>query len=216
MPRPCRARDRPWASPRPRTSRSQTSVSRQVSSTLLATSRTRPGWRRTTSAARASSSVTPVVASTTKSTASASAMARSDCSAHLVVEGVAAGQPPAGVDQDEPAPVPLGLDLLAVAGDARALLDDRLAPADDAVHERRLADVGAADDGDGGQGHGRPGYGPPPARRTADGRRSAQAGVTASRRATPWVATTSTGRGRSSGAVPSRKRPWDRQTSGSR
>ena len=38
----------------------------------------------------------------------------------------------------------------------------------------------------------------------------------ARRRAMPSVGTTSTGRGRSAGVVPSRKRPSDRQTSGSR
>ena len=64
---------------------------------------------------------------------------------------VAAGQPAAGVDQQEGAALPLGLDLLAVAGDAGLLLDDGLAAADDAVQQRRLADVGAADDGDDGQ-----------------------------------------------------------------
>ena len=92
------------------------------------------------------------------------------------------------------AALPLGLDLLAVAGDARALLDDRLAAPDDAVHQRRLADVGPADDGDDREVAVRL-VGPGRCRRAAP------------RSATPSVATISTGRGRSSGAVPSRNRP---------
>ena len=54
----------------------------------------------------------------------------------------------AGVDQRERAPVPVGLELLAVARDARALVHDRLARLGEAVHQRRLAHVGVADDGD--------------------------------------------------------------------
>ena len=77
---------------------------------------------------------------------------------------------------------PVGVDDLAVAGDARPLLDDRLPAADDAVDERRLAHVGAADDGD-------------------DGRwLIATARVAAASRGR--VGTTSTGWGRSSGRVP--------------
>ena len=54
----------------------------------------------------------------------------------------------AGVDQREAASVPLALELLAVARDARALVDDRLAGAREAVDQRGLAHVGIADDGD--------------------------------------------------------------------
>ena len=54
----------------------------------------------------------------------------------------------AGVDQLEAHAVPLALERLAVAGDARLLVDDGLAPADQAVDQRRLADVRKADDGD--------------------------------------------------------------------
>lgn len=43
---------------------------------------------------------------------------------------------------------PLGLVRHAVAGDAGLVLDDRLAAADDAVHQGRLADIRAADDGE--------------------------------------------------------------------
>ena len=54
----------------------------------------------------------------------------------------------AGVDELEPDPVPLALERLAVAGDPGLLVDDRLAPAGEPVDERRLADVGKADDRD--------------------------------------------------------------------
>ena len=75
--------------------------------------------------------------------------------AHLLVEHGAAGHPTAGVDEAELGPLPLGVDLLAVAGDARLLLDDRGPVADDAVQQGGLAHVGAAHDGDHGQlGHG--------------------------------------------------------------
>ena len=54
----------------------------------------------------------------------------------------------AGVDQREAAPVPLAVELLAVARHARALVHDRLAGAREAVDQRGLADVRIADDGD--------------------------------------------------------------------
>ncbi len=66
---------------------------------------------------------------------------------HLGVEGVAAGHPAAGVDEPELAALPLGRDLLAVAGDAGLLLHDRLTATDDAVEEGGLADVGTPHDG---------------------------------------------------------------------
>ena len=121
-----------------------------------------------------------------------------DLAADLGLEVGAAGHPAAGVDDAERHAEPLGLERLAVAGDARAVLDDGRLLADDAVEQRRLADVGPADDGTtGGQG--------------------GHARSRARRRAWPSVATTSTGRGRSSTVPPSRKRPSsDRQTSGSR
>ena len=120
--------------------------------------------------------------------------------AHLAGQGLVGAEPPAGVDHQEAAPAPLGLDGLAVAGDTGLLLDDRLAAAEDPVEEGRLAHVGTADDGDGGKS--RPGSGHGWAR-------------SASTSAWPSVATTSTGRGRSAGAVPSRNRSLDRVTSGS-
>ena len=71
--------------------------------------------------------------------------------AHLGLEVGAARHPAAGVDEQEGHAQPLGLDLLAVPGDAGAVLHDGDLLAEDAVHERALADVGAADDGDDGQ-----------------------------------------------------------------
>jgi hypothetical protein len=54
----------------------------------------------------------------------------------------------AGVHQREGAPVPLGLDADAVAGDARLVVNDGDAPAGDAVKQGRLAHVGPSDNGD--------------------------------------------------------------------
>ena len=54
----------------------------------------------------------------------------------------------AGVDDDEPPAVPLGVAVEAVAGRPGAILDDRRALAEEPVEERALADVRAADDGD--------------------------------------------------------------------
>ena len=64
------------------------------------------------------------------------------------VDAARVGLPAAGVDEREAAVHPLGLVRHAVAGDAGGVLDDRLAAAEDAVHERGLADVRAADDRD--------------------------------------------------------------------
>ena len=114
--------------------------------------------------------------------------------ADLGVELVAAGAPAAGVEQREALSLPLGVHRLAVAGDAGVLLHDRLPATEDAVHQRRLADVGTAD-----HGHHR-----------------VHGDCSASLSARPWVATTSTSRGRSCVAIPSRKRPRLRHTSGSR
>jgi len=58
----------------------------------------------------------------------------------------------AGVDDDEPPTVPLGVAVEAVAGRPRAVLDDGGPCPDDPVEERALADVRAADDRDDRQG----------------------------------------------------------------
>ena len=55
---------------------------------------------------------------------------------------------PAGVDQRQRPAVPVGVELLAVAGDAGPLVDDRLARLGEAVDERGLADVRIPDDRD--------------------------------------------------------------------
>ena len=71
------------------------------------------------------------------------------------IHGLEAGREPTPrVDHPELAAVPVRFELLAVARDAGLLLDDRTAPPDEPVHERRLADVGPADHGDDGRcGH---------------------------------------------------------------
>ncbi len=121
----------------------------RASTGLSARWRTRATW--------ASSSVMPTLTSTTRRITSASATARSAWRLTCRASGsraVARGrrQPAAGVDDGERAAVPVGLEHLAVAGDAGLLLDDGVAPPDEAVHQRRLADVGAADDGDDREG----------------------------------------------------------------
>jgi len=60
----------------------------------------------------------------------------------------AAGLDPAGVDEEEVDPVPVGSMVAAVARDAACLVDDGLGSLRDSVDERRLAHVGAADDCD--------------------------------------------------------------------
>ena len=70
---------------------------------------------------------------------------------HRRVDAAGVGLPAAGVDEREAARHPLGLVGHAVAGDTGGVFDDGLAAAEDAVHQRRLADVRAADDRDDGQ-----------------------------------------------------------------
>ena len=98
----------------------------------------------------ASSSVTPTVTSTTRRSTSAGAIARSACPL-TCRRSRSSGRRRASRPcrpRVNVRPVPLGVELVAVAGDTGPFLDDRLAAADDPVHERRLADVRAADDGD--------------------------------------------------------------------
>ena len=77
--------------------------------------------------------------------------ARSDCSVTLSSSESPRSTTPPGVDDEEGPPVPLALDLEAVARHPGALLDDGELAARDAVHERRLADIRPADDGDDGE-----------------------------------------------------------------
>ena len=58
-----------------------------------------------------------------------------------------------GVDHPELESEQVRLALAPVAGDAGAVVDQRQALADEPVEQRRFADVGPADDGDGGKGH---------------------------------------------------------------
>ena len=115
---------------------------------------------------------------------------------HLVIERIAIGHPAARVEEGEVIAEPFGIDCLAVASDAGALFDDRLAAPDDAVHHGGFAHVGAADNRNDRQAH------------AVDSR--------ARRRAAPSVEMTSTGRGRSETLMPSRKTPRLKQTSGRR
>ena len=160
---------------------------------------------------------------------------------HLGFEFGPARHPAAGVDDEEWDVEPLGLEHLAVTSDARPVFDNRLLATDNAVEKRRLADVRATDDDDARQLG--VGVGWHHLVKLADRLRvevervirelrpTAQCvgGVvgthtdipadcsSAARSAMPSVAMTSTGRGRSEMATPSRKRPSsDRHTSGSK
>ena len=62
----------------------------------------------------------------------------------------------AGVDEPEGAAVPFGAREMAVARRARLVAHDGRVAADDAIEQRRLADVGPADDGDDGEAHAAP------------------------------------------------------------
>ena len=126
--------------------------------------------------------------------------------ADLLVELVAAGQPPAGVDEHERHAQPLGLHLLAVASDPGTILHDGHLPTHDAIEQGALPHVGATDDDDCWQTH-------DTLSRTAT---LASWALRARRKAMPSVGTTSTTRGSSATVVPSRKRPSLRHTSGSR
>ncbi|TWH52574.1 hypothetical protein L612_002100000690 [Rhodococcus rhodochrous J38] len=68
---------------------------------------------------------------------------------HGLLHALRVGLPSAGVLHHESAAVPRRLVRDAVAGDARDVLDDRFASADDAVDQGGLADVRSADHGDG-------------------------------------------------------------------
>ena len=124
VPRPC-SELTGKGSPNPRATNSQAAVSRLAPSTLLTTSRTGGPARRITLAAARSSSVTPVVTSTTMRITSASARARSACSLTLASSASpAASQPPVSM-MENGTPDHSGRELLPVAGHPLLLLDDR-------------------------------------------------------------------------------------------
>ena len=143
-----RAARRPGSgSPSPRFHSAAASASVRWSSTLLAARTTGlPDLRRILTTA-SSASVMPTVASTTNSTASASGDRDLGLGGDPLGQAPGVGVPAAGVDDRERAAVPVGVVGDAVAGHAGDVLDDGLAAADDPVDQRRLADVGAADDG---------------------------------------------------------------------
>ena len=111
------------------------------------------------------------------------------------------GQPSAGVDDTERAAVPLGDEVLAIARHSGLLFHNRAPATDKSVHERRLTHVGASDDRNDRE-------------HVADAHRRRHRNAATSD--APSVGTTSTGRGRSSSPLPSRNRPFDSTTSGSK
>ena len=149
-PRPCRALTIA-GSPSPRPASSQASASRRSESTLFATTMTWPPWRRTSCATAASSPVTPVVASSTNSTRSADFKRPDRLLGHLGVEGVAAARRARRCRRGGRSARSTRTRPRGGHGSRRVALDDGDLAADDPVHERRLADVRPADDGDDGQ-----------------------------------------------------------------
>ena len=134
-PRPCRA-ETGYGSPRPRFHSPYASASARWSSTLLAARITGFLAARSTRTTDSSASVMPTVASTTNITASASPTAISACALILLGQPAGVRVPATGVDDGEGAAGPGGVVGDAVAGDARDVLDDRLAAAQDPVDQR--------------------------------------------------------------------------------
>ena len=79
---------------------------------------------------------------------SASAIARSACTPASASTPVASVQVAGGVDQAEPLATPHRFELDPVARDPGQVVRDRLTPAEQAVRQRRLADVLTTDDRD--------------------------------------------------------------------
>ena len=124
-------------------------------SALLATTMTGVVSARSQRPISSSSGVRPSRASIRNKAASASRTAASVCwrirpGQRLRVFVLEAG----GVDHPEFEPEQARLALAPVAGYARPVVDQRQALADEPVEQGRFADVGPADDGDGGEGHG--------------------------------------------------------------
>jgi hypothetical protein len=68
-----------------------------------------------------------------------------DAGADHLVRGL--GIEPAGIDDAQHGPEVIALAVAAIARQARRVVDQRGPPADEPVEQRRLADVGPADDG---------------------------------------------------------------------
>ena len=145
---------RPWSeltgkgSPRPSDTNSQTIASRLSPSTLLTTNRTGGPARRITLAAARSSSVTPVVTSTTMRMTSASESARSACVLTFASStSPPASHPPVSMTENG-TPDHSAWSTFRSRVDAALLLDHGGAFTHDPVHQRRLPDVGPSGDHD--------------------------------------------------------------------
>ena len=118
-----------------------------------------------------------------------------DLARHLFVEFGPTRHPASGVGHGELATEPIGIVGLAVAGDSRAVFDDRHLTTDEAVEEGALADVGSTDDHD-------------------MGFHSERSRIR--RNEAPSVGTTVTFAPRSASVDPSRNLPSDKHTSGNK
>ena len=148
MPMPCSA-ETATGSPSPSSQASISPASAARPSALLATRITRAARLRSSSASVRSTGVTPARASIMNRQTSAASTARS-VSARIRPGRLASVDflEPGGVDDGEAQrPQPPGA-LAQVAGHARLVVDQRQPPADQPVEQRRLADVGPADDGE--------------------------------------------------------------------
>ena len=117
-------------------------------STLFAAISTGLPDLRSSFATSLSTAVTPSRASTTNATTSASSSARSVCCRIAAEDAGRQRIEAAGVDDAEARRPPLADAVAAIARDARLVLDERRLPADQAVEQRRLADVRPPDQRD--------------------------------------------------------------------
>ena len=152
-PRPC-LDDTGIGSPRPSARNAGTSASSAAASTLFTTTTTGEVARRRRCASWASSSVIPEATSTTQQDELRLLHRPRRLSAGEGLDPGRLVEVARGVDQAEPPPVPRRLELHAIAGHPRVVVGDRLALAEEPVHQGRLADVLTAHDGDPGNVHG--------------------------------------------------------------
>ena len=164
MPIPCSA-ESATGSPSPSSQASISPASAARPSALLATRITRGARLRSSSASVRSTGVTPARASIMNRQTSAASIARS-VSARIRpgrLASVASSRPAVSIDGEAQRPEPPAA-LAQVARHPGLVVDQRQPPPDEAVEERRLADVRPADDGD-GEGHGAQAFRVPPGRR---------------------------------------------------